>query len=183
MFSQSCNTDDSIEPEPKDSTKTEINQDSVRLIKGGFTKIQRDSIIAKMNAIRQGGCHCTEIDNASKKIWYPPTTALQWDSTIEKATLMHSKDMAKRNYLGHYSPEGVGPFERLEQVGFTNFNYVRENCANTASIKDFRQAYLLWIKSDQGHCSNMMDPKLTRFALSKRKSSTNKNYWTLKMTP
>jgi len=30
---------------------------------------------------------------------------------------LHSNDMAKRNYVGHYTPEGLSPTDRAVQLG------------------------------------------------------------------
>jgi len=43
---------------------------------------------------------------------------LQYDSNLGEIARRHSEDMAVRNYLNHYNPEGQGPTERAIQAGY-----------------------------------------------------------------
>ncbi|MGI0027812.1 MAG: CAP domain-containing protein [Nitrosopumilaceae archaeon] len=43
---------------------------------------------------------------------------VSFDNTLERAAIMHSQDMATRNYFEHDSPEGQTFSDRFTQVGF-----------------------------------------------------------------
>jgi uncharacterized protein YkwD len=44
---------------------------------------------------------------------------LAWDDALAQIARKHSRDMARRNYFSHDSPEGQGFFERYEKEGYT----------------------------------------------------------------
>jgi len=46
-------------------------------------------------------------------------SALAWDGRLSNIARAHSRDMAKRNYFSHDSPEGWGFSERYKKAGFT----------------------------------------------------------------
>lgn len=43
---------------------------------------------------------------------------LEWNEELEKIALSHSRDMAKRNYFAHKTPEGKDPSDRAKERGF-----------------------------------------------------------------
>lgn len=45
--------------------------------------------------------------------------ALAWDAKLARIAGQHSRDMAKRNYLSHDSPEGRGFDDRYRQAGYS----------------------------------------------------------------
>jgi uncharacterized protein YkwD len=45
--------------------------------------------------------------------------ALAWDAALARIAANHSRDMARRNYLSHDSPEGHGFNHRYRQGGYT----------------------------------------------------------------
>ena len=51
---------------------------------------------------------------------------LVWSDKLAEAGKMHSQDMADRNYLSHYSPEGEGVENRLNKVKY-RFSVAGEN--------------------------------------------------------
>ena len=70
----------------------------------------RENIYLMINAIR--------MNNGVSK--------LERNEKLELAAQRHAEDMIKRNYLSHYSPEGVSVFERLKEVGY-NYYVAGEN--------------------------------------------------------
>ena len=70
----------------------------------------RENIYLMINAIR--------MNNGVSK--------LERDEKLELAAQRHAEDMIERNYLSHYSPEGVSVFERLKEVGY-NYYVAGEN--------------------------------------------------------
>src|SRR5262245_50683006 len=47
-----------------------------------------------------------------------PTPPLAVNPYITSASRLHSQDMNDRGYFSHYTPEGIGPGERLTSAGF-----------------------------------------------------------------
>lgn len=59
-------------------------------------------------------------------------STLVWDPTISEIARSHSKDMAKRNYFSHDSPEGIAPNQRGNVYGYYE-------CGDRATIELARQ--------------------------------------------
>lgn len=54
--------------------------------------------------------------------------SLIFNEELAKVGRAHCKDMFKRGYFSHYTPEGLSPFDRMAQADI-NFNYAGENLA------------------------------------------------------
>lgn len=104
----------------------------------------------------------------------------------EKLTLIaraHSKDMVKRNYTSHDTPEGIGPDERAKRAGFNivkkkknviitgvgenifeEQNVIREDGVERPFLesmdKTTKKAVEGWMKSP-GHRKNILNPEYT----------------------
>jgi hypothetical protein len=48
-----------------------------------------------------------------------------------QAARLHSQDMINQNYMGHYSPEGTSPSDRIEAQGYSN--YTGENVSSSGA--------------------------------------------------
>lgn len=96
--------------------------------------------------------------------------------TLHDAALAHSRDMARRNYFDHRSPDGTQPGERATQAGY-RWRVVGENLA--AGITTPEDAVAGWIASPH-HCTNLMDPRFTQMgvAFAVDESSDMAIYWT-----
>lgn len=53
---------------------------------------------------------------------------LAWNGAVAEVALDHSRDMVRRDYFSHYSPEGTSPFERLQSAGI-GYSRAAENIA------------------------------------------------------
>ena len=62
--------------------------------------------------------------------------SLDWNDTLSRIAAKHSQDMAKRNYLGHNSPEGKTFSDRYRQGGYSCGirvgNYIHTGAENIA---------------------------------------------------
>ena len=96
---------------------------------------------------------------------------------LTKAAQAHSEDMAKRNYFGHYTPEGKSPVDRVVAAGYMNWKCVGENIA--AGYTSPEAVFEKW-KSSPGHNSVMLDPcfKEIGVGIAENPNSTYKIYWT-----
>lgn len=66
---------------------------------------------------------------------------LIWDSRLSASAQQKAEDMARRNYVGHFSPEGVGPGELARRHGYylplswpdtSEYNYIESISAGSA---------------------------------------------------
>jgi uncharacterized protein YkwD len=82
---------------------------------------------------------------------------LSIDTRLAKAARGHSDDMVARDYFSHVSPEGKGPFERSQAVG-----YPGGAGENIAALGTPFPLFLFdtWRGSD-AHNANMLDPDFT----------------------
>ncbi len=85
---------------------------------------------------------------------------LRWNDTLAVAGSAHARDMAKRNYFAHNTPEGLTPVERARRAGYPAYGwgglFVGENLARGYSTAE--AAVRAWMASE-GHRLNMLDPK------------------------
>lgn len=79
--------------------------------------------------------------------------ALTHNSRLAKAAYWHSRDMSRRGYFAHVSPEGVEPATRVTDAGY-RWNGTAENIA----WGDFSPAGVVdaWMNSP-GHRANILN--------------------------
>ena len=74
---------------------------------------------------------------------------LVWSDSLRRLARSHSRDMARRNFFGHHTPEGTGPSKRAAQFGFPTFRSVGhgrrigigENLFRTYRYEEYRDVY------------------------------------------
>lgn len=86
--------------------------------------------------------------------------ALQSDSNLRQAALLHAKDMFKRGYFSHYTPEGYTPFDRLELQSI-KYTTAAENLAYAPEVE---LAFSGLMKSP-GHKKNILDPNFKKIGV------------------
>lgn len=104
---------------------------------------------------------------------------LEYDRTAYQAAQYHSRDMAKRDYFSHSSPEGEDFVKRLERFGFRFMNVTgAENIAKNRGVADpVAVALRGWLQS-QGHYTNIMNPAFQYGAIGIGISSRGEYYFT-----
>lgn len=129
-----------------------IAQNSSQII----TKVDKDLILKYVNELRKKGCNCgTE--------YMKPVPPVKWNATLEKAAIIHVKDMNKNEFFDHTGSDGSSPGDRLNRVGY-NWSIYGENISwGRANEKDVIDA---WIASP-GHCKNLMDPVVTEIGVAR----------------
>ncbi|OXS55459.1 CAP domain-containing protein [Bacillus sp. V-88] len=79
---------------------------------------------------------------------------LEEDSRAREVARDHSQDMAIRNFFSHENPDGLTPFQRMEQAGIS-YSSAGENIAagqlNAIAVHD------AWVNSE-GHRKNILSP-------------------------
>lgn len=76
---------------------------------------------------------------------------LIFDSGLQDVAREHSKDMFKRGYFSHYSPEGKTVANRVSEVGI-DFLVVGENLAYTPNVETAHKGLM----NSEGHRANIL---------------------------
>lgn len=83
------------------------------------------------------------------------------NAELRCAARLHSQDMGERGYFDHDTPEGVSPFDRMNEAGYVG-RLMGENIAkgqqSPAEVVDG------WMNSP-GHCSNIMNGRFTEIGI------------------
>lgn len=121
----------------------------------------------------------------------PAVPPLKWNKKLEKASKLHSNDMAKSNHFNHTGSGGVNDvvaqalhpgtgsefYERAEYSSYINYRALGENIA--AGYETLDGVMTGWLKSD-GHCKNLMNPAFEEIGMAKTDDidSDYIHYWT-----
>lgn len=126
-------------------------------------------IINAINEIRQQGRQCG-------KQYFAAVTPLKWNQNLYDSAVAHTKDMASHAFLGHISTTGLDLKARLKQYSFKGKGG-GENVAR--GQKNLNEVMAVWLASPV-HCSNLMHPKFTDYAVACTLDQTakQKSYWT-----
>ena len=101
---------------------------------------------------------------------------LSWNDALAQAALVHSRDMAARNYFDHADPNGATVAQRASRSGY-RWRVVGENIA--AGQGSARQVVAGWLASP-GHCENIMSREFAEMgaAYAINPHSAMEIYWT-----
>jgi len=89
---------------------------------------------------------------------FAPAPPLEMQDQLREAARYHSQDMGEREFFAHESPGGPNGdtmVDRIENAGYTDWQYLGENIA--AGQTTAQEVVSGWLASD-GHCSNLMSP-------------------------
>lgn len=83
-----------------------------------------------------------------------------WDSSLAKAAEDHSNDLIRRNTQSHFGPNGETLADRLNDVGYKNYDAAAENVmARAESVDQAMQAFLIdWNNPGLGHREAIQQP-------------------------
>jgi uncharacterized protein YkwD len=107
---------------------------------------------------------------------FGPAQPLAWSDALAQAALVHSRDMAARNYFDHADAAGATVAQRATRSGY-RWRAIGENIA--AGHGSARQVVAGWLASP-GHCENIMSRDFAEmgaaYAIDPR--SAMEIYWT-----
>ncbi|MFE1318362.1 CAP domain-containing protein [Kitasatospora phosalacinea] len=83
------------------------------------------------------------------------------NAKLATAALRHSEDMAARNFFDHTNPDGAGPQQRIDAVGYAWSGW-GENIAR--GQKDAVAVMDSWMNSS-GHRANILNCKFTELGV------------------
>jgi uncharacterized protein YkwD len=103
---------------------------------------------------------------------------LTMNPILRCSSRLHSLDMFDRDFFDHTNPDGVDPFDRMQEVGFVG-NAMGENIAQGQVTPE--QVMDSWMDSD-GHCANVMSPNFSVIGVGFHPGAGQRglgsNYWT-----
>ena len=76
---------------------------------------------------------------------------LEFDNSLRDVARAHSDDMFRRGYFSHYTPEGLSPFDRMNNAHIT-YTYAGENLALAPST----QLAMQGLMNSPGHRANIL---------------------------
>lgn len=113
-------------------------------------------VLELVNEFRAEGADCGSEGS------FASAEPLVLEPALTCAARVHSMDMAERGYFSHNTPEGVSPWDRMEQATYMVNGPRGENIATGSNSADGVMS--LWMSSD-GHCSNIMNPAFTEIGI------------------
>lgn len=78
---------------------------------------------------------------------------LAFDNSLRDVARAHSQDMFERGYFSHYTPEGLSPFDRMDDFGI-EYRFAGENLALAPSTELAMQGLM----NSTGHRKNILSP-------------------------
>ena len=102
---------------------------------------------------------------------------LEWSCTLADITTAHANDMATKNYIEHQRADGTSARDDLIAARYEVAMWAENIGAGQEQVKDVVKG---WLKSP-GHCSNIMNPDITKMGGSRIDSSTAQYpyYWSV----
>lgn len=85
---------------------------------------------------------------------------VQGSSALVGVARGHCEDMFRRGYFSHYTPEGLSPFDRMQNAGIT-FNFAGENLA----LAPNEQLAMQGLMQSPGHKANILDVNYGRVGI------------------
>lgn len=122
----------------------------------------KETLLQLVNAARTSGCNCGST-------YMPPVKALVWNSTLEQAALVHSKDMNQKGYFSHTGSDGSSAGDRITRLGYVWSAWGENIAMGYTSEKAVVDAWL----ASEGHCKNIMSSMFTEMGVARDGA-----YWT-----
>jgi uncharacterized protein YkwD len=126
-------------------------------------------VLALVNAARGKARKCGRAE-------FQPAPPLKLSAMLNQAALIHSQDMADKNYFEHVGSDGSKVADRVTRVGY-RWRMAGENIA--IGVQTPEAVVQGWLDSP-GHCVNIMTPGFTEMGIGfavERKSAAG-IYWT-----
>ena len=110
-----------------------------------------NQVLELVNQRRAEGADCGDAGT------FGPAEPLAMNAALRCAARNHSMDMGVRDYFDHYTPEGLGAAERLDQSGYAGSMWAENIAWGYATPEAVVSG---WMHSPD-HCANIMREQLT----------------------
>lgn len=104
---------------------------------------------------------------------------LRLNAQLERAALLHSRDMAKYSYMDHRGRDGSTPAQRVTRAGY-QWTAAGENVA--AGPGTAEEVMAGWLASP-GHCANIMNSRFSEMGVAAAVNGQDEYgvYWTMSL--
>ena len=102
---------------------------------------------------------------------------LVMDEELREVARKHSTDMFQRGYFGHQDPDGVGPFDRIQDGGIS-YTYAGENLAIAPTVSIAHRGLM----DSPGHKENILRPEFIKVGIGAVKGGSQGIMFTQKFT-
>ncbi len=103
--------------------------------------------------------------------------ALAWNERLAAIARAHSRDMARRDYFDHVSPDGLHPRDRVKGAGL-DYREIAENIASNRNVdRPARTAVEGWMDSP-GHRANILNPRVAETGMGVAADEDGSLYFT-----
>jgi uncharacterized protein YkwD len=85
---------------------------------------------------------------------------LAFDDSLRDVARSHSRDMFERGYFSHYTPDGLSPFDRMDDAGI-EYTFAGENLALAPSTELAMQGLM----NSPGHRKNILSPNFGKVGI------------------
>ncbi|MDS7966356.1 CAP domain-containing protein [Acinetobacter sp. V117_2] len=164
-----CSVNSSSRPPPLNSSTPQVQKSPIEISCEDLQNpAYQQAILNTINQIRQQSRQCGQQ-------YFSAAQPLSWNNNLYKGALSHSEDMATHNFLSHVSSTGLDLKSRLKLYNTLS----KANGENVASgQKTLNEVMSKWLSSPL-HCSNLMNPKFTTYAIAcaSDQSAKQKSYW------
>jgi uncharacterized protein YkwD len=104
--------------------------------------------------------------------YFAPTSPVSWNSDLEKAAYLHSKDMFENKYFSHVSKNGVEPSTRILAQNYLFKSFAENIYAASGFSPTPEEIIIQWVNSPT-HCANIMTPNFKDMGIG-----GYQNHWT-----
>jgi len=101
-----------------------------------------------------------------------PTHPLASHAGLNCAARLHSNDMDARDFYQHVNPDGVGPRERMEAVGYDLGPWGENILKGPTSAQEAMEGFM----ESPDHCSNIMSPEFTVVGIGVHGTTWTQNF-------
>ncbi|MGX5818147.1 CAP domain-containing protein [Chitinophaga lutea] len=118
--------------------------------------VNKALLLQLVNDRRAQGCRCGDTT-------FSPAPPLQWNTSLERAAYLHSKDMNENDYFAHSDAEGNNGGKRIARMGYAWYAWGENLAMGILTESTVVQG---WFNSPT-HCRVLMDPRFTDMGTAK----------------
>lgn len=129
-----------------------------------------DAVLERVNEVRAEGVECPSSS------YEPGAAPLRSVPSLRCAARKHALDMATRDFVGNFDPEGVNAFDRMEMAGYEGFPQGQNLAAGWPTPEAVVSGWL----DVEDYCKQLMAPATdeTGIGYAPGVGVTYEHYWT-----
>jgi uncharacterized protein YkwD len=120
-----------------------------------------EEMLRLINETRANGASCAG-----------PTHPLELHAALQCAARLHAMDMDERAFYQHVNPDGNGPRERMEAMGYDLGPWGENIFKGPTSAQEAMDGFM----ESPSHCMNIMSPEVTIVGIGVHGTSWTQNF-------